>query len=78
MKFKAVLQAHGKTATGFEVPPEIVERLGAGKRPLVKVTIKGHTYPSAIAVMGGAFMIGVSAENRAASIPPMEWPTTAT
>ena len=67
MKFPATLQLHGKTATGFEVPAEIVSGLGAGKRPPVKVTIGKHTYRSTIAPMGGVFMIGVSAENRQAA-----------
>jgi hypothetical protein len=47
------------------VPPEIVEALGEGKRPPVRVTINGHTYRSSVAVMGGEFMVGVSAEQRA-------------
>ena len=67
MKFPVTLQLAGKTATGFEVPAEIVSALGAGKRPPVKVTIGKHTYRSTIAPMGGVFMIGVSAENRQAA-----------
>jgi hypothetical protein len=67
MKFHAQLQAHGKTATGIEVPPEIVDQLGEGKKPKVRVTLNGHTYRSSIAVMGGKYMVGVSAENRAAA-----------
>ena len=55
----------GKTALGFEIPPEVVESLGAGKRPPVRVTINGYTYRNTVAVYGGVFMIGVSAENRA-------------
>ena len=65
MKFRALLQLNGKTATGFEVPPEAVEGLGAGKRPPVKVTINGYTYRNTVAVMGGVYMLGVSAEHRA-------------
>jgi hypothetical protein len=67
MRFRATLLLAGKTATGVEVPPDIVERLGKGKRPPVKVTIKGHTYRSTVAPMGGVYMIGVSAENREAA-----------
>jgi hypothetical protein len=55
----------GKTALGFEIPPEVVEGLGAGKRPPVLVTINGYTYRNTVAVYGGRYMIGVSAENRA-------------
>jgi hypothetical protein len=64
MKFRTILLQAGKTATGIVVPDDIVERLGAGKRPPVRVTINGHTYRSTVAVMGGQFMVGVSAENR--------------
>jgi uncharacterized protein YdeI (YjbR/CyaY-like superfamily) len=48
------------------VPDEIVEALGAGKRPAVTVTINGYTYRSTVAVMGGVSMIALSADNRAA------------
>jgi hypothetical protein len=65
MKFRATLELHGKTATGFEVPATVVERLGSGKRPPVRVTINGYTYRNTVAVMGGKYMLGVSAEHRA-------------
>lgn len=65
MKFRTVLI--GTTKVGFEVPPELVESFGAGKKPAVRVTIGSHTYRSTVAVMGGAYMVGVSAENRAAA-----------
>jgi hypothetical protein len=55
----------GKTTTGIEVPAELVARLGTGKRPPVSVTINGYTYRSTVARMGGAFMVSLSAENRA-------------
>lgn len=67
MQFQTTLLQAGKTATGIEVPPEIVESLGAGKRPPVQITINGHTYRSTVAVMGGRYMVGVSAENREAA-----------
>jgi hypothetical protein len=65
MKFTTQVKQGGGTATGIEVPPEVVEALGGGKRPKVNVTINGKTYRSSGAVMGGTFMVGVSAENRA-------------
>lgn len=65
MRFRARLELGGKTATGFRVPEDVVEALGAGKRPPVRVTINGYTYRSTVAVMGGEFMVGVSAEHRA-------------
>ena len=58
MKFRAVVQLNGKTATGIPVPPEVVDGLGQGKRPRVVVTIAGHTYRSSVAVMGGTFISG--------------------
>ncbi|MDP4096407.1 YdeI/OmpD-associated family protein [Paenibacillus sp. P96] len=64
MKFKSTLQLSKKTATGIEVPDEIVEGLGGGKKPPVKVTIGSYTYRSTIASMGGKFMLPVSKENR--------------
>jgi hypothetical protein len=66
-KFRATLELGGKTATGMRVPPEVVESLGKGRKPPVIVTINGHTWRSTIAVMGGVYMLGVSAENRAAA-----------
>jgi bacteriocin resistance YdeI/OmpD-like protein len=34
-----------------------VEQLGSGKRPAVSVTLRGHTYRSTIAPMGGVYTI---------------------
>ncbi len=65
MRFRTTILQSDKTATGIRVPDEVVAALGAGKRPAVTVTINGFTYRSSIAVMGGVFMVGVSAENRA-------------
>jgi len=65
MRFHATILQSGKTATGIEVPDDVVEALGAGRRPPVKVTINGFTYRSSIAALGGVSMVGISAENRA-------------
>jgi uncharacterized protein YdeI (YjbR/CyaY-like superfamily) len=65
MRFRTTIQQSGKTATGIQVPEDIVHALGAGKRPAVKVTINGYTYRSTVAVTGGRYMVGVSAEHRA-------------
>jgi hypothetical protein len=64
MRFRATLQLAGKTATGIQIPPEVVEGLGAGKRPAIRVTIRGHTYRSTVATRGARYLVGVSAENR--------------
>ena len=63
-RFRTTILQSGKTAMGFEVPPDAVDALAAGKRPAVKVTINGYTYRSSIAVLQGRYMIGVSAEKR--------------
>jgi hypothetical protein len=64
MKFETAILTLGKTATGIEVPAEIVEALGGGKRPRVTVTLNGYTYRSTVAPMGGKFLLPVSAEVR--------------
>lgn len=64
MKFRSVLELNGKTATGIEVPEEIVDALDSGKKPPVVVTINGYTYRNSIARMGGRYLISVSAEHR--------------
>jgi Bacteriocin-protection, YdeI or OmpD-Associated/Domain of unknown function (DUF1905) len=65
MGFRTIVQQSGKTATGIRVPDQVVEALGSGKRPAVKVTINGYTYRSTVAVFGGEYWVGVSAEHRA-------------
>jgi hypothetical protein len=64
MRFRASIQLGGKTATGIEVPPEVVASLGSSKRPAVRVTINDYTYRSTVAPLGGKFMLPVSAEVR--------------
>ena len=66
MKFKTTILQTGNN-TGIEVPPEVVEGLGGGKKPAVAVTVSGYSYRSSIAVMGGKFLIPLSAERRAES-----------
>jgi hypothetical protein len=54
-------------ATGIAIPPAVIEGLNAGKRPKVTVTINGSAYRTTVAVMGGAFMVPVAAEQRVRS-----------
>jgi hypothetical protein len=61
-----VLQAR-VNATGFEVPPAVIDELGASRRPAVVVTVGGYTYRTTVGVMGGRSLIPLSAEHRAAS-----------
>lgn len=65
--FHTTLLTAGKTATGIEIPPKVIEQLAAGKKPAVEVTINGYTYRSTVAVMGGRYMVGVSADVREAA-----------
>ena len=67
MRFRTTIHQSDGTATGIRVPDEIVEALGAGKRPPVTVTIRGYSYRNTIAVMGGEYWVGVSAQHRAAA-----------
>ena len=50
--------------TGIEVPADVVEALGAGKRPPVVVNVNGFSYRSTVAPMGGKFLIPFSAARR--------------
>ncbi|WAX81716.1 YdeI/OmpD-associated family protein [Streptomyces sp. KMM 9044] len=52
---------------GLEVPPEVVEELGGGKRPAVTITVNGHSWNSRIAIMRGRHLIGFSKANREAA-----------
>jgi hypothetical protein len=63
--FRTTVLTAGKTATGIQIPDEVIARLGAGRKPAVKITINGFTYRSTVAVMNGRFMVGINAENRA-------------
>jgi len=65
MRFRTTIVQSGKTATGIQVPDEVVEALGSGKRPAVTVTLNGYRYRSTVASMGGVFMVSLSAEHRA-------------
>jgi hypothetical protein len=64
MRFRATVELNGKTATGIEVPAEVVDALGKGKRPAVTATINGFSYRTSVAAMGGRFLMPVSAQVR--------------
>jgi Domain of unknown function (DUF1905)/Bacteriocin-protection, YdeI or OmpD-Associated len=64
MRFQATLLLAGKTATGIEVPAEVIEGLGGGRKPAVRVTLGAYSYRSTVAPRGDRFLLGVSAENR--------------
>jgi hypothetical protein len=68
MKFRTTLkQAEGSTATGIVVPDDVVAAMGAGKKPPVKLVVNGYAYRSTVATVSGAYMVGFSADHRAAS-----------
>ena len=66
-RFRTTILQGDKTATGIVIPDEVVTALGSGKKPPVRVTLNGYTYRSTIATVSGAFMVGVSADVRAAA-----------
>jgi len=67
MRFETDLLLVDGRNTGIEVPPEVVESFGAGKRPPVVVTVNGFEYRSTIAPMGGTFLIPFSSDKRTAT-----------
>lgn len=65
MRFRASIALAGKTATGIEVPADVVAGLGPSKKPAVTVTINDdYRYRSSVASMGGRYLLPVSAEHR--------------
>ena len=65
MRFRTTIVQSGKNTTGIQVPDEVMEALGAGKRPAVTVTVNGYRYRSTVASMGEVSMVSLSAEHRA-------------
>ena len=63
IKFKTIILQIGNN-TGIEVPTNILEQLGGGKKPLVVVSLNDYSYRSAVAKMADKFMISLSADNR--------------
>lgn len=66
MRFDTTLSQTGNN-TGIEVPPEVIDELGGGKRPAVVVDVNGYVYASTVGVMGGHFLIPFSSDKRAAT-----------
>jgi hypothetical protein len=67
MRFRGTVLLSGKTATGIEVPAEVVEGLGGGRRAAVAVTLNSHTYRTTFGTVDGKTMIPVSGEVRDAA-----------
>jgi hypothetical protein len=53
--------------TGIVVSDEVIEQLGAGRRPPVLVSVNGYEYRNTVGVMNGKAMISVSAAVRTAT-----------
>lgn len=64
MRFQTTVLLEGKTATGLQIPDEVIAELGAGKRPAVRVAINGYSYRTTAMFMGGRFMVPLAAEHR--------------
>ncbi|WP_407541077.1 YdeI/OmpD-associated family protein [Deinococcus radiomollis] len=71
--FSTTLSGQPGTPTGIEVPAHVVSALGPKKNPAVLVALSRpgapgeYHYRSTVAVMGGLFMIPLSAAHRAAA-----------
>jgi hypothetical protein len=61
--FDTTVTASGNN-TGIVVPDNLIERLGAGRRPAVVVNVNGYEYRTTVGVMGGKHMISISAAVR--------------
>ncbi len=68
LRFAATLeQAPGKKATGIAIPDAVIEQLGAGRKPPLRVTLNGYEYRTTAGVMNSQSMIPVSAAVRDAA-----------
>lgn len=82
MRYRTTVLNPRGSATGLEVPADVLDALGAGKRPLLRVTVTpagdgdgavdggaatGHTWITTPGSMGGAVMVPLSAEHRSAA-----------
>lgn len=62
-EFDTTLAATGNN-TGIVVPEEVIDQLGGGRKPAVAVNVNGYEYRNTVGVMGGKYMISVSAAVR--------------
>ena len=61
--FDTTVTATGNN-TGIVVPDNLIDELGAGRRPAVVVNVNGYEYRNTVGVMGGKHMISISAAVR--------------
>jgi hypothetical protein len=66
VSYNTVIRAFGNNA-GIEVPAEVLIRLGAGKRPKVRVRAGDYGFATTVGAMGGLALISLSKAHREAS-----------
>jgi hypothetical protein len=66
VEFETTVAATGNN-TGIVVPDELIERMGAGRRPAVVVNLSGYEYRNTVGIMGGEHIISISAAVRKAT-----------
>lgn len=64
--FETTVTASGNN-TGIVVPEKVIGQLAAGRRPAVLVDLNGYQYRNTVGVMGGKYMISISAAIRRAT-----------
>ena len=64
--FETTVAVAGNT-TGIVVPEEAIEQLAGGKRPPVLVNVNGYEYRNTVGVLGGRYMVSISAAVRKAT-----------
>lgn len=62
MRLRAEIERTGRTSAGVVVPDECVTAMGPSRHPRVRVTLGGYTFRSSIGVMGGRFLLPMTAE----------------
>jgi hypothetical protein len=63
MRYETTIYREGNHA-GRPVPAEVLDALGAGRRPAVTISVNGFPYRSTVASMGGQFLVPFSAALR--------------
>lgn len=66
MRYSTHMRQTGNN-TGIEVPDDVLEALGGGRRPAVRVTVNGYSFSATVGSMGGRAMLAFSAARRAES-----------
>jgi len=65
--FRTTLERTGGNNVGIVVPDEVLEQIGGGARPPVRVTLNGYEYRTSVGRMGGRSLVPVSAAVRSAA-----------